>query len=241
MRRRRRSAQEGYFIKGADPIRDLRICLPGWTPEVVFDVGANVGQSAAGYLEAFPGATIHCFEPVAATFEELRERFAGVQRVICARCALGATSRAATIAVGGGSTQSSLVAESPHVGELREPVQVRTLDDVCQERTIAHIDLLKIDTEGFDLEVLRGAHRMLEDQAISLVEVEAGMNPENPVHVPFEKLKAHLEAAGYRLFGIYEQKEEWPTLEPHLRRTNLLFISRPTIDRFQGHAPGSPP
>jgi hypothetical protein len=71
---------------------------------------------------------------------------------------------------------------------------------------------------------------MLASQAIDFVEVEAGMNPGNTRHAPFESLKAFLESNDYRLFAIYEQVEEWPTDEPHLRRTNSLFISRRMIE-----------
>jgi hypothetical protein len=62
------------------------------------------------------------------------------------------------------------------------------------------------------------------------VEVEAGMNASNKRHVPFETLKDYLELRSYLLFGIYEQVHEWPTKEPHLRRTNSVFISRRMIE-----------
>jgi hypothetical protein len=52
---------------GADLFEDLRRSLPAFRVETVFDVGANVGQSATAYLRNFTGATIYCFEPVAAT------------------------------------------------------------------------------------------------------------------------------------------------------------------------------
>ncbi|MDO8209998.1 FkbM family methyltransferase [Conexibacter sp. CPCC 206217] len=234
--------EQQYFVKGLDPIRDLLHCLPGFAPAVVFDVGANVGQSAAVFAEAFPQSEIHCFEPVSSVFAELATRFADTPRVHCTQCALGATSGPASISLSGGSTMHSLTTTQRAGGVAgTEQVEVRTLDELCGERAIAHIDLLKIDTEGFDLEVLRGAAGLLAAQQIDVVGVEAGMNPENATHVPFETLKRHLEEHGYRLFAIYEQKEEWPTAEPHLRRTNPLFLSRRTIDRYQGHSPGSPP
>jgi hypothetical protein len=71
---------------------------------------------------------------------------------------------------------------------------------------------------------------MLNEQRIDLVEVEAGMNAGNKRHVPFEALKGYLESKSYLLFGIYHQVREWPTNEPHLRRTNPVFISRRMIE-----------
>ena len=75
---------------------------------------------------------------------------------------------------------------------------------------------------------------MLTEQRIDLVQVEAGMNNSNKRHVPFETLKDYLQSHGYFLFGVYEQVSEWPTKEPHLRRTNLAFISRRLIEANKG-------
>lgn len=114
---------------------------------------------------------------------------------------------------------------APQHGVATREVSIETLDRFCEHQGINHIGFLKIDTEGGDFDVLCGAAGMLATQQIDLVEVEAGMNSGNKRHVPFEKLKAILEDSGYLLFGIYEQIHEWPTKEPHLRRTNLVFNS----------------
>jgi hypothetical protein len=66
---------------------------------------------------------------------------------------------------------------------------------------------------------------MLAARQIDFVEVEAGMNSGNKRHVPFDDLRTHLENLDYYLFGFYEQMHEWVTREPHLRRTNPVFIS----------------
>jgi hypothetical protein len=85
-----------------------------------------------------------------------------------------------------------------------ESVDIVTLDEFCQDKGIDHINYLKIDTEGGDLDVLKGAVKMLTEQRIDLVEVEAGMNPSNTWHVPFEALKEFLESHRYFLWN-YEQ------------------------------------
>lgn len=52
--------------------------------------------------------------------------------------------------------------------------------------------------------------------------------------MPIEELKAYLEGKGYYLFGVYEQMPEWPTREPHLRRSNLVFVSEAVIGTNRG-------
>jgi hypothetical protein len=108
---------------------------------------------------------------------------------------------------------------------LTQEVMIETVDGFCRRRGVDHISLLKIDTEGHDLAVLVGAEDLLRRQAIDLIDVEAGMNPENQRHVPVGEFSSYLETHGYRLFGIYRQTNEWPTGEPHLRRADLVFVS----------------
>jgi FkbM family methyltransferase len=191
-------------------------------PQVVFDVGANVGQTAAKFRRRFARAQIHCFEPFAQSAARIRAR--GIRGVAVHEIALG------SVAATGMLSQGSDPATFHLCDDGSEIVKVETIDAFCAAHGIERIDFLKIDTEGHDLEVLKGATTMLGACRIGAVQVEAGLNPENTFHVPFEALKAYLEAHGYRLFGIYDQVSEWPTRQPHLRRANPLFVS-PEISR----------
>src|SRR5688500_4768537 len=59
-------------------------------PDVVFDVGANVGQTAQEIVSAFPSARVFAFEPVPSTFRQLEASVAPYPAVICVNAALGA-------------------------------------------------------------------------------------------------------------------------------------------------------
>jgi len=109
-----------------------------------------------------------------------------------------------------------------------ELAEMRTLVSFCQEQGIGEIDFLKIDTEGYDLEVLKGAEQMLDSHQISFIQVEAGMNPSNKKHVSLEKFKEYLEPKEYLLFGIYEQASEKSNV--FLRRCNALFVSQKALE-----------
>ena len=219
--------------RGMDVAVDIGEALPGHHIEIVFDVGANVGQSAERFLSAFSGSRIYCFEPVQATFCRLQASLKGNDRIQCFRLALGSANGQGRMALQGPSEMRFLLPTASLVAKdnaRSEVVEIATLDQFCDERKIIAIDYLKIDTEGGDLAVLEGARGMLDAQRIDFVEVEAGMNAVNARHVPFEILKSHLEAREYLLFGIYDQVHEWPTGEPHLRRTNSVFISRRMVE-----------
>jgi FkbM family methyltransferase len=201
-------------------------------------VGAYVGQSAGDYLAAFPEADVYCFEPAAETFSHLSEKFAGNTRVHCFRLALGAEpGEGALLSDERGSSFASL-STTPDVEGMPtaqpERVEVETLDRFTRAQGIDHIDFLKIDTEGHDLEVLRGADQLLRSNSVDLIEVEAGMNPENRAHVPIEVLKHHLEERGYSLFAFYEQVHEFMAGKPNLRRANPVFVSARVIAAHDG-------
>ncbi len=218
--------------RGIDLFEDIRAHLPNLRLNVIFDVGANTGQSARRYLKRFPHARLYSFEPVQSTFDKLQHGLRGRRNVSTVRLALGAARGTGQMVLEGDSNLSYHLLGShdaaPADAQL-EAVTIETLDDFCQAHDISHIDCLKIDTEGGDFDVLTGGVRMLSDQRIDLIELEAGMNPGNTRHVAFEKLKSFLEERRYFLFGLYEQTEEWPTKEPHLRRTNPVFISDKTV------------
>jgi FkbM family methyltransferase len=218
---------------GVDFIEDITKLLPMYDGKTVFDVGANIGQSARFFLDKFPHSHIYCFEPVSSTFRQLQRNMKGVERVHCYQFAFGSQKRAVKMVLQDRSTRCFVLEQPEELANkdlTTESVDQITLDEFCQMNEIDHISFLKIDTEGGDLEVLKGAAGLLNRQKVELVQVEAGMNPANHRHISFESLKTFLESHGYFLFGIYEQKNEWPTKEPHLRRTNPIFISQKAIE-----------
>ena len=187
------------YPPGVDFLYDLRQFLPAVALDTIFDVGANEGQSTASYLEHFPQARIFSFEPASATFRQLKERFSNLSNVHCMQCALGAASGRALLQLSENSKLNKVVAASSGAPERSEEITIRTVDDVCGEHRIARINLLKIDTEGLDLEVLQGAGHMLGSMSVDFIRVEASMNPNNRLHVPLESFKQYLEAKGYLL------------------------------------------
>lgn len=215
--------------RGIDLYEDIAGALPATTIDVVFDVGAHVGESSLRYLREFPAARIYSFEPVAETFRRLRAALPA--RVECLQVALGPSRTTGRIVHQGHDDMYYLLDSSRDAPRdvLLEEVRVETLDAVCESRNIPRISFLKVDTEGSDLGVLEGAATLLRAQRVDIVQVEAGMNGRNRHHVPFARFVELLEPMGYFLFGIYEQVQEWPTREPHLRRTNPVFVSENVI------------
>ncbi|WP_421654538.1 FkbM family methyltransferase [Leptothermofonsia sp. ETS-13] len=204
----------------------------------IFDVGANVGQSAKMYSKKLPHAQIYCFEPVHETFKELQAKFSESKNVHCFQLAFGSEEKQVEITLQKYSIENSLLNPSNNHSNIEisesgvartEMIQVTTIPDFCQKHDIKQIDFLKIDTEGYDLEVLKGTKSLLEDHKITYVQVEAGMNYNNKKHVPIQEFIQYLEPLGYVLFGIYDQMA-WFQNKARLRFCNPVFISEKEVE-----------
>lgn len=209
---------------------DIERKLPSFRARTIFDVGANIGEVANRFAAQFEEATIYCFEPVPQTYSILTGNVHG-DRFKCNRLALSSTESTAKLRRRGHDGLFSL--EGPQAGpdeEALDEVFVTTLDAYCARNQITHIDYLKLDAGGHDLEVLKGGTGLFSSHAIEFIEAEAGRQPDSQVFSRLEAIQSFLEGYDYGLFGIYEQVSDSRTQEPSLRRVNPVFISRKLIE-----------
>lgn len=194
--------------------------------KTVFDIGANVGQTALDFFEKFPCVDIYSFEPVPATFVFLQKNTKKLAKFKAFKLAFGAEAGELPMIIGDDSRTNTLLSGQsfdPKTQQI-EIVEVATLDQFAKKHGIQSIDLLKIDTEGHDLNVLKGAERLLDEGRISFIQVETGFG-ESHAHVRLDEFNKHLQKRGYALFGIYEQLPFW-TGEPWLMYANAVFIRK---------------
>lgn len=210
---------------GTDLFWDINRHLRNESFSVLFDVGASEGQTAVSVASIFPNAVVYSFEPIPDTYKRLCAAVVGLN-VRTYNFGLG--SKADTILFDTSSDRDVQFRIS-ELGTIKADIQ--SLDEFCAAEAISHIDFLKIDTEGYDLEVLKGADAMLREHRINLVLTECSVNSANTFHVPFHVIHSHMEERRYRLFGIYEQIMEWRSGDPFLRRVNAAFISPSVVER----------
>jgi FkbM family methyltransferase len=230
----------GAQPRGLDVFDDLAKAFPGYRPATVFDVGANDGDATGDCLGQYPDTRVFACEPVSRAYDRLQRRFADDDRVTCLQVALGAEPASASIVTHESAVLSSL---SPHAlvrstaGAEEETVIVETVDRIAAANGVDHLGMLKIDTEGYDLEVLRGANDMLRREGIDLIETETSMSPDNLSHVAFDEIRALLGNFGFQIFGFYDQVPEWTTGRPQLRRCNVVFASPKMIVTYDKGPP----
>ncbi len=144
---------------------------------MVVDVGANVGTWTLEALKSFPGAQIHAFEPSAVAFAALAAAVGGETRVSLEQMALGDENGEAVLYadVSGSGLASLSKRRLDHLGldfSYEEQVEVMTLESWSRSRGIGKVDVLKLDVEGHEMDVLRGAGTLLE--SMSVVQFEFG-------------------------------------------------------------------
>lgn len=211
----RSTSGEKYFMDHVLP------SLLGTDAPILFDVGANVGNYTQLLHRQFPKATIHAFEPHPKTFKHLTTNVSPFAQ--CHNSGLGSEESSLILydkADQDGSTHASMhekIITHEHLQQTVEhTVQVRTLDQVADKLNIKHIDFLKIDTEGYEFEVLEGATGMLETNQISIIQFEFGSThcfSRNFVYDFKEKLPNH---DLYRLLPKALLKLDKPPLETEI-------------------------
>ena len=244
--RNRRNLRLG--LKSRDPFVITRE-LVGPGARVVFDVGAHEGLAARRYREMFPAATIHCFEPFPASFEKLTQAVAGLGGFELHAFALAAEEGQAEFSVNRNSATNSLLASDEAAdiywrGDTPKTVAslgvtTRTLDAFAAEQSIAALDVLKMDVQGGEYDVLRGARELLGRQAIGLIYMELITAP---TYVGQRRIREYLElfdAAGYELFDFYN----FGRRDGRLLQTDVIVVNSETLARFERRLrdPGSDP
>ena len=192
-------AEQAFFVE-----RTPRDASP------IIDIGANIGIVSALLGRQFPGRTIHAFEPVPTTFDALKLNVAlnGLDHVTCHRMALA--DRAGALEFDAHPTRRATARIATDAAGDKISVPATTLDTFVDEQGISSIGLLKIDVEGFETLVCRGAERVLSERLPAMIFMEicpplsisAGFGPAEPVQM--------IEAAGY----AWHRLEETGRLSP---------------------------
>ena len=191
---------------GVELLHDAQVLLRQTDRPVLFDVGANVGQTTQAMLDQFRSAEIHAFEPSPATFSKLERAVGGRAGVTLVRSALGDREGVLPFNVTSEySVNDSLLSPTWQEQVSVVDVRVETVADYCARNGIERINLLKIDAQGYDLHVLRGARQMLDAGRIALFACEAVQAPLYEGQPTIRDILEFADDVRYELLGFYEQ------------------------------------
>lgn len=156
-------------------------------PCLVLDIGANVGDWAAEARRAWPECSLICFEPSTLAASRLEQRFIQDPRVAVEKVAIASSEAQLPLYSNHeGSALSSLRQRRLEHFDVEfdtvEHVAVTTVDAyLAAHQHLPDVDIMKVDVEGFEMEVLQGAANCLE--RITAVQFEWGeASTGSPVH-----------------------------------------------------------
>ncbi|MBX2932307.1 MAG: FkbM family methyltransferase [Chitinophagaceae bacterium] len=199
---------------------------------ILFDVGANIGNYSKILLSEFSSIQqLYCFEPSTSTFEQLKINLNNKPITVLVNKGLGEIKEKLTLY---SATKNSEIASIFPQKELlekygvmkEETIEIISLDEFCTEEKIAHIDFLKLDVEGYEISVLKGAKNMISSKAISYIQFEFGItniNSKTYFKDIWDILFEHYKIFRVVKDGLYEMKRYSYTYEI-FQTTNFLAV-----------------
>ena len=178
----------------------------------VFDVGAHQGGLTEWFLQNFPNSTIYAFEPDPRNFEALFRKVQTQSRVHPVQIALSNETGSRDFHLGTADYTSSLFPRAKtgrryfrrdHIMAATARVVTETLDNFCAGR-VERIDILKLDTQGSELDILRGSTGLLSSGSISIIVSEFFFIPHYQGVPLLDEIWTHLRSFGYELFDLFK-------------------------------------
>lgn len=190
-----------------DPFEDIKRLLKNKSTPVIFDVGANVGQSINRFKKKFPKSTIYSFEPGSNTYLELSAKYNNRKDIHLENIAVGSENNKKEFLENENSDMSSfLEIDRSGWGKISNKILVDTItiDNYCQTNGIPTIDILKSDTQGFELEVYKGAIQMMKSNNIHLAYFEFIFSDMYKNLPSFDEIYKLLKDNNFRLVNFYD-------------------------------------
>jgi FkbM family methyltransferase len=201
---------EGFFGEPTDRISNLTGNVWYFLPynPVIIEVGGYEGQNIAQVASFYPDGRIIVFEPNPRAFSVLKKNIQDFKFVTAVNAALNSYNGTAQLNVCHGIYRddvsfdkwSSLLED--HQNYFRGftvEVPCVVLDDWCKENQIDHIDLLHLDTEGFELQILKSSPEILK--TVVVVHTKTNLASFRQETTQYLELRQFLEQSGFELFS----------------------------------------
>lgn len=197
----RRARKKGFAFWGS---------LPEEVPRTVLDIGANAGQFARNVFSFVPDCTVHSFEPLPGPFAILHKLTAIYPRLHCHNFALGERNGATTIHTGEYTASSSLLKPAQRltdslpqvVPDQKRDIPIMRLDDWAAEISLSFPLFVKLDVQGYELQVIRGGTETLRCASAILIELSFVELYENQPLIA--DIIVEMKSLGFHLADILE-------------------------------------
>jgi len=209
------------------PRRMERLSANGFKPDLIFDVGAYQGDFAKICNQIWPKAKIACFEAQENKIPVLQEFAACIPSLTVYQTLLGAQD-SDNVAFNEAETASSVLLEHIPQNFPVKHYKMTTVDNVVSTYFSGQCpSLLKLDTQGYELEILKGSQKSLAGMEVILVEVNLIDIHQN---VPLLAEITHwLNEKGWAAYDICDLTRR--PLDQALWQADFLFVPYSSILR----------
>ncbi len=216
-----------------NPFEVKRRLLRGIECPVIIDVGAFIGDITELYRELFPNSTIYCLEPFEETYSILKDRFRTDTKIRTYNAALAEKSETANFYVNKNLRTNSLLALDAET-EINWPtsnlehrkdalVHCYSFDDFSRAENIDRVHLLKIDAQGAEFLILKGAFDALKHRKVKIIYLEVLLKPTYKQQAKFQDILGYLADLDYSLYDVYNPSYAG---DGSLRQIDVIFVAR---------------
>ena len=199
--------------------------------ETVIDVGAHTGEFSSAIRAVLPEAYVYAFEPIPDCFPRIAKRLGPNGRFKAFPVALGERSGPVEFHRSSFTKSSSVlpmadlhrVAFPWSAGSERVTVQMKTLDDFLDEINMKPKVLLKLDVQGYELQVLKGATQTLKQ--VDYVLTEVSFRPLYEGQALFPDVFSFLTAGGFSFAGVLDQLRS--PVDDLILQADAMFVRQP--------------
>jgi len=171
---------------------------------LIFDIGAEDGSSCERYSRLFTKPILHAFEPRLEKFGIMKSKFNNKKNIYLINVAVGSKTEIKIFnQIKGGGRSSFHKSTVDNLSDQTQiDVQVITIDEYVNKNNIKKINLLKIDTQGYEDEVLKGAQETLKLNKIDIIETELILGNMYEKTLSFNEIENLIYPYGYKFFAL---------------------------------------
>ena len=209
---------------------------------IIFDIGAHDGRSILRFKKKFPDAEIFSFEPTKNLYDKIIKLSSEKIKIFnYALSNIDGEKKFCHYEYLSGKTNSfyPMVKNSKYKiqrtknkneTETIKNVNVKKLDTFIEENKISVIDLLKIDTQGAEIEILKGAEKILNSKKVNVIELEYILGIAHETRSSLYELEEMLHKNYYKLIAIEHSNN---VISVSNYQTNLIYVKNEIFDKIK--------
>lgn len=200
--------KRGYYLRTVDKNIDELKWILNHHISTIIDVGSHKGESYALFRKILPAANYIGFEPIDDCYAQLKKNTSGDKNAQVFQFAVSDTDGTSTFYLTDQSHCSSLLKPEQSTEEyagnhIEQQVELRKLDTLLEKQTLEKNILVKIDVQGAEEKVLRGARKVLTQATVVIIEISfAPLYKDQP---DFHSIYSFMTELGYKYTGAFDQ------------------------------------